>query len=110
MNIERSIFSISVESPCRLANAKSYKELTECNKDLITNDWFKKPSPIFRRNTVSVLVPNENESGIDSKDMTTLYFSAKNLENKNLITKLFWTVISAKKDEDVDWDRRKVKG
>ena len=103
MNIENSIFSISVESPCRLENAKSYKEITECHKVLNTNDWFKKPSPIFRRNTINVLVPNENKGGTDSKDMTSLYFSTKYLENKNIITKLFWTIISGKKDEDVDY-------
>ena len=62
MNIEKSIFSISVDSPCRLGNAVSYNEVRECLKTPNTSDWFQKPSPIFRRNTVGVLMNKRNES------------------------------------------------
>ena len=68
MNAEKSIFSISVDSPCRLGNAVSYNELREYPKTPNTNDWFQKPSPIFRRNTVGVLMNKRNESKVDSKN------------------------------------------
>jgi hypothetical protein len=100
MNSDDDIFSISVGDPCKIKPAASYNEVRKDQKTYGTNISFKTLTPLFRRNTVSVLSTSVGRYDTSS---SVQHYSQPNSENYNFTTKLFWRIISGKEEDQISY-------